>query len=44
MEIKNIDERNVLKTINLDNLVLENHIIRKINKKQKSLHYRNDKF
>ena len=32
MGIKNTDERNALKTINLDNLVLKNHIIRKIDK------------
>ena len=32
MGIKNTDERNALKTINLDNLVPENHIIRKIDK------------
>lgn len=32
MGIKDIDERNVLKTTNLDNLILENYIIRKINK------------
>ncbi len=32
MGIKNTDERNVIKTINLDNLVPENRIIRKIDK------------
>mgnify|MGYP004701130751 CR=1 FL=1 len=32
MGIKNTDKRNALKTINLDNLVPENHIIRKIDK------------
>ena len=32
MGIKNTDERNALKTINLDNLLPENHIIRKIDK------------
>ena len=32
MGIKNTDQRNALKTINLDNLVPENHIIRKIDK------------
>ena len=32
MGIKNTDERNALKAINLDNLVPENHIIRKIGK------------
>ena len=32
MGIKNTDERNTIKSINLDNLVPENHIIRKIDK------------
>lgn len=32
MGIKNTNERNTIKSINLDNLVPENHIIRKIDK------------
>lgn len=32
MGIKNTDERNTLKTINLNNLLPKNHIVRKIDK------------
>lgn len=32
MGVKNTDERNIIKSINLDKLVPENHIIRKIDK------------
>lgn len=32
MGIKNTNERNTIKSINLNNLVPENHIIRKIDK------------
>lgn len=32
MGVKNTDERNIVKSINLDKLVPENHIIRKIDK------------